>query len=438
MRSPLRTHARPAGLLALGLLLAVGLGLPPTTAAAPLLGGFVQGAQAFRVQQNDALGDGKAGDRSYPRSEMRAQVTAQDGGDMASFFLRLDMVADGTQGGSTTVDFREGYIKLYLARWVDLKLGRQVATWGTGDLLFANDLFAKDWEAFFTGLQDAYLKLPQDLLRATFYVGSVTAEVAASPYYTPDALPGGVRLSLYNPFMQKIVGADLAPPLVTPTRTATNGELFGRLFGYAGSLEWAFYGYHGFWPTPQGAGMADSSGYLFYPRLWSAGASLRGPIGPVLANAEAAAYISPDDEDGTDPTIANSEIRGFVGVEKGLGNDWTLGAQYFAQYMLDYDAYKKSYEQAFRTDDVPVAELRSTLTARITKYAMNQTLLFSLFGFWGVTESDWHLRPLIDYKISDTTGIAFGANLVDGDHPYTTFGQFADNSNIFLRLRYSF
>lgn len=31
---------------------------------------------------------------------------------------------------------------------LDVKIGRMVSTWGTGDLVFINDMFPKDWQSF--------------------------------------------------------------------------------------------------------------------------------------------------------------------------------------------------------------------------------------------------------------------------------------------------
>jgi len=425
------------GLVALAVL---ALALSSPAGATPYIAGFVEGAQAVRVEQNDALGDGEIGDRSYPRSEFRAQFTAQDDMDLASLFLRVDLVSDATDADRNAVDVREAYIKLYPATWLDVKFGRPVATWGTGDLVFANDLFAKDWDAFFTGMNDSYLKPPQDLLRLTFYAGNTTAELAAAPYFTSDNLPDGRRLSIFNPFMQQSVGAAQAPMVIRPEKNLTNGELFARVFGNTGSFEWALYGYKGFWPTPQGMLMDAGGGVpaLYFPEMWSSGASLRGPVGSFLVNLEGAAYISREDEDGDNPTIPNSVVRGIVGLEKSLGNDWTVGAQYFGEQMLAYDEYEEAHKQAFGVDEVPYEELRSTATARITKFMMNQSLQLSLFGYTGLTDEDWHLRPVVTYKVTDAVTWTTGANIVGGEEPYTMFGQFRDNDNIYMRLRYSF
>lgn len=417
------------GFMALGAVLQ-----PGPAVAEPVLGGFVEGAQAVRIEENTALGDGRIGDRTYPRSEFRLQATARDDSDLGSFFVRVDVVSDATSMRQTVVDFREAYVKLYLAKWLDVKFGRQVATWGTGDLVFANDLFAKDWEAFFTGLDDSYLKPPQDLLRMSFYLGGMTAELAASPYFTPDALPDGTRLSVYDPFAGEAVSVRRSPIILPPPRDATHGELFARVSGYQGSFEWALYGYRGFWPTPQGVAMIGEKPVLAYPRMWSSGASLRGPVGSFLAHAEGAWYVSQDDADGDDPLVANSQVRGFAGLEKSLGSDWTVGGQYYAEQILDYSGYEAGFEGM----DPLFDELRSTVTLRVTKFLMNQNLMLSGFGYYGVSDEDWHLRLSSRYKVSDAVAATIGANLIDGEQPYTMFGQFRDNSNVYLRLRYSF
>ncbi len=431
-------------LIAISSLIAV-VGLTGVTpaAAAPYIGGFVEGAQAIRIDENEALvdpstGDDDLADREYPRSELRVQLTAQDSNDLGSFFTRIDLVSDATDPDRNVLDVREAYIKLYPFQWMDLKFGRQVATWGTGDLIFANDLFAKDWEAFFTGLDDSYLKPPQDLLRMSFYPGPFTAELALAPYFTADELPDGRRLSVYNPFSQSAVGELGAPAIVQPQKNLTNGEVFARVYDYAGSFEWAIYGYKGFWPTPQGIYMTPTGGGLYYPKMYSGGASLRGPVGSYLVNVEGAAYITPDDEDGDDPLLPNSQLRGFVGVEKSLGNEWTVSTQYYGEYMLDYEKYEEAHLATFGGEEAPFEELRSTVTARISKSMRNQTLRFSLFGYAGLTDEDWHLRPSVSYKIDEAITWTTGANLIDGEEPHTMFGQFRDNSNIYMRLRYSF
>jgi hypothetical protein len=227
------------------------------------------------------------------------------------------------------------------------------------------------------------------------------------------------------------VGAEHAPTIERPAKALENGEAFARLFGSSGSAEWALYGYKGFWPTPQGA---TPTGILYYPRMWSAGGSVRMPVGSFLVHAEGAAYVSQEDTEGDDPFIANSQLRGFAGFEKSLGNEWTLGMQYYGEYMLDHDLYMAGIPLGGPAFD----ELRSTVTGRLTKFLNDQTIFLSMFGYWGISDEDWHLRPSVSYKVTDAINWTVGGSFIDGDQPYTMFGQFRDNSNLFTRLRYSF
>ncbi|MFH1717760.1 MAG: hypothetical protein ABIF19_10440, partial [Planctomycetota bacterium] len=64
-------------------------------------------------------------------------------------------------------DLREANVFTRPADFADLKVGRQILTWGTGDLIFINDLFPKDWQSFFIGRDTEYLKAPSDAAKVS-------------------------------------------------------------------------------------------------------------------------------------------------------------------------------------------------------------------------------------------------------------------------------
>jgi hypothetical protein len=419
------------------LVFVMGLGLTNVAWAQPWISGFVEGAQALRIQHNSALDSSRSlSDREYPRSEVRVQLQLSGGGDRDEYFVRVDFLSDQLSSEVGQLDLREAYLKLFPADWFDLKIGRQVATWGTGDLLFVNDLFAKDFVAFVTGLDIGYLKLPQDLLRMAFYLGKPTLEIAVSPYYTMDNVPAGKRLSVYNPATGELVNSEGTLPTETQPTDLGHGEIFARLYGMSGNVEWAFYGYRGFYPQPVGLKIVDSMPVLFPPRLSSGGASLRGPLAGFLVHAEGALYYSEEDSDGTDPMLPNSTIRAIAGAERSLGNELTASAQWFGEYMLGFDDYRTHFDTTMLT---PLQRaLEQSVTVRLTKFYKNQTLKFTLFSFWGITAEDVYVRAIADYNITDPVNLTFGINWLDGNHPYTLFGQLQNNSNVYGRIRYSF
>jgi len=67
--------------------------------------------------------------------------------------------------GDGWLDLREASMSLRPTDDLDVRLGRQILTWGTGDLVFINDLFPKDWNAFILGRDEDYLKAPSDAFR---------------------------------------------------------------------------------------------------------------------------------------------------------------------------------------------------------------------------------------------------------------------------------
>ncbi len=266
---------------------ALGLGILATSTNAEVyLDGFSEVTHALRIDRNAAL-DGGASfqNRDYPRGDARAQLRLSGSSDREKFFVRMDFLSDYALKKDVSVEIREAYIKLYVAKWMDVKVGRQVATWGTGDLVFVNDLFAKDWVAFFTGQELSYLKRPQDLARLSFYKSGATFEFLVAPNYTMDNLPTGERLSIFNPFLGRTVGATDAPGVVEPANTLGNAELFARISGYKGSAEWALYAYRGFYGQPLGV---TTDTMLFAPRMSSVGASLRSSVSGVFVNFEGA------------------------------------------------------------------------------------------------------------------------------------------------------
>ena len=78
---------------------------------------------------------------------------------------------------------------------LDIRLGRQVLTWGTGDMLFINDLFPKDWQSFFIGRDQEYLKAPGDAIKVGWFNDWMNVELVYSPQFDRDRHITGERIS---------------------------------------------------------------------------------------------------------------------------------------------------------------------------------------------------------------------------------------------------
>jgi hypothetical protein len=104
------------------------------------------------------------------------------------------------------------------------------------------------------------------------------------------------------------------------------------------------------------------------------------------------------------------------------------------ELMLDYGAYKHTLPRGSQAAD----EYRHVITLRLTKLLMYQNLKLSLFTFYSPSDQDVYVRPNIHYKITDHWSAEAGANIFFGEKNHTFFGQFKDNTNVYLSLRWGF
>jgi hypothetical protein len=391
--------------------------------------GFVQGL--FGANLNDS--NPTSGD--YTASETRLQIRMEKFGDRSEFFSRLDFVYDGVGREEYEWELREAYLKLKLGDKIDLKAGRQILTWGTGDLIFINDIFAKDYRSFFIGRDDQYLKAPQNAMRVEYYnnIGSFTFVI--TPTFEANRLPRGDRLSYYLPGMG-IVGSKMGemfyfePPL--PEKKIENTEIAFRFQKQVRNFNTALYFYRGFYKNPIGFDPARS--IPVYPKLNIYGASARGSIGGGVLWLEIGYMDSREDKDGSNPSMPNSSATGLIGFEKQIATNLTANIQWQFDYMLDYELFEEQQIPGIYYRK----EIRHLLTSRVTKLLNSETVTLSGFVFYSPSDEDLYFRFSTDYKYTDEVRLSFGGNIFAGQQNNSEFGQFQLNDNLYLKMTYGF
>lgn len=368
--------------------------------------------------------------------ESRLQLDLQKEFEKFTLNLTTDLLYDSVdrdrsidlEQGKGWLDIREANIEFSPADFIDAKIGRQILTWGTGDLIFINDMFPKDWNSFFIGRDEEYLKAPSDAIKTAFFTSLVNIDLVISPHFDADRYIDGRRLSYFSPMLGEIAGKNA----IIKTDQPHGSELALRLYRNFSGYEVALYGYNGFWKSP--GGLNPLTGLATFPELRVYGASVRGNVGNGIGNLEMGYYDSREDRDGDDPFINNSEFRFLAGYEQELVRDLTLGLQYYLEWMMDHDDYKKSLLPGSRASD----EYRHLLSARLTWLTLNQNLSWSLFVYYSPSDDDAYLRPKVQYKIDDHWSTEVGGNFFLGEKTHTFFGQFRHTNNLFASIRYGF
>jgi hypothetical protein len=383
------------------------------------LAGFVQAHAAVRTSDVDCPAGTKC---NAPFNDQRVQLKAEGGNEAGSlaFFGKIDWVHDSVLDEHDN-EVRELYADYNADNFI-MRGGRQIITWGVGDLLFINDIFPKDWVAFYSGLPMEYLKRGSDALKLDLFMGSTTLEMVISDFRA-DRLPDR---------RQFVMASSFSSSLPRNIDEPAGREIALKLSGNLGGWDSAVYASRGYYRAPA---LTETNSEIsgIYPRLNTFGASLSGAFASGVLNLETGYYDSEDDRDGGNPAIENSQTRFLIGYSRQVGQETQIGVQAYAEWMQDYDAYKRTLPSGFSQRD----EVRTVATLRFTQHYLHQTLTFNLFAFWGLSEDDSYIIPSVRYAFSDNLWSEFGANILNGSRS-GMFGALGDNDNIYLAVRYAF
>ncbi|WP_320171842.1 hypothetical protein [Maridesulfovibrio sp.] len=401
-----------------------GYGLPEflDQFATPEFNGFIETRVGGRTRNDPE-------EKQVSMAEVRFQGEIFTYTDWADFKYKGDIRADGVTD-KIVYETRELWMFSRPTDYMDVKIGRQVLTWGTGGLVFLNDLFPKDWRSFFMGRDAEYLKAPCNSAKVSFFTEAANLDLVYTPKFEPDRYIDGEYISYWSGTEDRIVGRDNLLDTDIPDKWFEDDEVSARIYRNVNNFELALYGYWGNWKTP--AGM-DSEDRATFPGLNVYGASVRGQVGQGIGNVEVAWYDSTDSRGGTNSEVDNSQIRYLVGYSQELWTDSSCEVQYYVEQMLDYGNYL-----AVHAPEYPKDEFRHVITVQFSQQMLNQNLTLVLDSYYSPSDEDAYLRPGIQYKVSDRTTMGFGANLFIGARKQTFFGQFSDNSNVYGSLRYSF
>ncbi|MGB0898160.1 MAG: hypothetical protein ACPGSN_02830 [Psychrobium sp.] len=268
---------------------------------------------------------------------------------------------------------------------LSLKIGRQSLSWGLGEYVFLNDLFAKDWQSFFNGNDISYLKKPNDAIKLSYFFEQSSLDVVYQHKHNVD--------ELYQPLMQN----------AEPHRSSINA----RYYFSRQQTDYAFYASDGFANTPQ-----LINGKPEYAALQSVGASLVKPLAGGLIKAEFSQYWLNDSLD-----HSSKQQRYLLGFEREIVPRLNLSLQ----------AYLERDSENFTLNN------RQLITSGLTYNSADNNWTSQITLFHSLNHHDSYARLSTSYRYSDNLIISGNLNNLTGQND-TFFGQLATIDNAALRL----
>ena len=327
-------------------------------------------------------------------------------------------------------ELREIYLEGSPFGNLDIKLGKQIVSWGVANSLRVVDVLnpTDDREFGMTDLED--IRLPINMTKLDYYIGDLKLEaVAVHEIKFNKSAPFG---SDFNPSTQKINE-------VIPESSAENTEyglaLIGTFSGWDASLHWAQY----FDDTAHfkitkvtfipGLGAVPTLEQR-HSRLTMGGATLSIPSGNFIWKAEAAKLQGMEFALVTDKTFSRTDV--LVGSEYSGWSDTSLTLEFGVQHLNDFDV---------KLEESPDSQLedRIATTVSFMQDYINQTLHLSLVGMMiGKSGQDGGLnRMSLEYDVMDAFSVTGGVMLYQpGENAY--FQNLNENDRIFFEVRYSF
>lgn len=387
-------------------------------AEAPVnVSGFAEALYAGRTHAHDAC-QGVVKACPEVANEQRVRLLVEGHRESMAATLRADVWNDMALS-KTRGELNEAYVEGWSESNNSLRVGRQVVTWGTGEYLYVNDIFPKNYDRFFRGHAFDTLKDAVDGAKAAWSTTAADLEVVLSRPRA-DQMPDGHRY----------VGASALPMDDLP-ESRRGADLAARVSTRLSGFDAA--GYLARYRSRTQSILSTAGGMLREgPEVTHLGISATGNMASGVVWAEFA-HLYVDALSGNFNRFATgSRFKALLGYSREVRTDVTFTAQLQAEHDTAHDDYARSLQAGLR----PLKRDRAIAHARIQARLLNQTLGLGMQGFV-TNEGDRHLNPFVNYTPLDGLTVELGANVFDG-HAYTLYGALSNDSSVYLNARYAY
>ena len=350
----------------------------------------------------------------------------------SSFFTSVNANHHYLLPDRTFIELREAYLEYAGVNW-DLKAGRQIIIWGVSDGIRITDIIAPmDFTEFLAREYDD-IRMPVDALKIRVFKNNIKCELVFVPVFQSFIYP----VDPENPW-SIVPDVEHGPeitiaPAIKPESTLRNSEVGGRISFYLSGFDVSLATLYTWNKLPVftsviSPGLDSTILIPEHHRLMMTGFDLSKPLGSLVIRGEGAFFSGewyPSEINGmSNHLIKKNVVRTLVGLDWYPGGDWTITGQYSHACILGFE------------QEMDCEQHNVLATLGISKKILRSTLSISSFGYMDLTTLGFFNRTSIDYSLSDQIHLCTGVDLFGGDGGM--FGLYKDNSEIWIKVKYSF
>ena len=378
------------------------------------------------------------------RTAFTGEVSAYAGA--ASAFVSLSAEYNGVSPERTGLSLGETWMN-WGAGSFQLRLGRQLVSWGAADGLVLTDVVCPQNLTAYAGLDFAGSRLPVDGVRLRYSFPVFAVEALWIPLFTPARLPGDEQNPLYGVFYPASVdmgGVPLSGSVLEADlpQTIADGEYGLRLSAYTPALDFSlalFYGWNDIphfrkdlrfsGPVPEKLEFAPG-----YARTLMAGADASVPLGEFLLRLEAAwtgggRYDRSAGETAaallagqSDEPVEKHKLQLLAGLDWNPSG-WTLSVQYYEDLLPD--AYGGGTARPWR---------KNALTLRIGRSFFRELLSLSAWCYLDLRDFDAAAGVSAAWALTDSLSLSLGSDFFTGGiENRGDYGAYKDLSALWIK-----
>lgn len=323
------------------------------------------------------------------------------------------------------LELEQLYVDIYTPS-ADLRIGRQLVSWGTADGINPTDYInPKD---LFDPLEAEFRKKPLTMVQATYYgsQGSITGVIV--PEFNGQEVPEQVAESFPIEFPEPNEPEDWQERIQYGLRAET----------YLAGYDWQLSLYRGWdpypalWsiaqPNPQGDPPVILSPHASYRRITKAGLAFAGTLGDVGLWGEGARMWPEKIRELEDNPLAFSANDPWTQMIVGL--DYTFLADLYTSVQYLWQSRGSAFIPYGQDDK---AQSYLILQGRYTHWDHE----LELVGMTNITDGSWVLNPKYAYRAAPAVKVYVGGRFFCGDGD-SEFGQAQDEDMVKAGIEFSF
>jgi len=380
--------------------------------------GFADSYHALRIKAPN----------EFLSSRNRLRLEAKTDFDNTNLFVSLNARHNGSLPEQTGIELREAYFDYISDNW-DVRIGRQIIIWGKADGLRITDVISPYDLTEFLARDYDDIRMPVDAFMLRFLREVMDIELIWLPIFQSGILPGSGNPWVPGlPDFSSYSSVDITNPQY-PEKTVENSEFGGRIALYLPGVDVAISSFYTWNDLPlfntHVSDDAFSVSQDFY-RYTCIGADFSMSLSDFILRGEAAFYID-EQFSAQNPQYGifkRNSLTALLGLDWYPGNDLSVSVQIIDDFIINY------HKQI--ADD----EHSCLSTLNISKNLLRNTLKLSTFVYTSLGKSNMFNRSSVDYALTDEMHLLAGYDIFNGNSGM--FGQFKDNSEVWVKAKYSF